>query len=296
MALDRPRMRPRSSRLFALMLGFLACSAARPAVAQLATPDPYDPDQAPYKGFVYPGYLSDPYLGGRALFMGGPAGANQMQNYYRGVEGGATDPRRGTGRFSRFDESYRLSDEVAGRFYQPNGDVDQAFYAAKQERDEVYFKALREKDPRKRAALMKEYEELTQKTSREASAFPRTGDSSAARPKSDRNDRPTRASNRAGSTAPPVPGLAPREPGASRGSLARAGRPSRNAPEMPILEVLGLSGPSARENSRRASSPASGPGRLADPTETLRRAQSGSGSGSAPPAVPNLPTNPPRPR
>jgi hypothetical protein len=292
MTLDHPRMRPRCLPLVALVLGIIAWCAAKPAAAQLITADPYDPDQARYRGFVYPGYVSDPYLGGRALFMGGPAGANQMQNYYRGVEGGLTDPRRG-GRFSRFDSSYRQSDEIAGRSYQPNADVDEAYYADKEERDAVYFKASREKDPRKKAELMKEYQTLNQKLTRDA-APNRARNAAAARSKTDRSDAAPGTARRGGSSAPPVPGLAPREPGSKPSTRPRAARATRSVPELPILEVLGQANASARENSTSQPSSGGANDKPPNPTDTLRRAQSD--ARSAAPPVPNLRSESPRPR
>jgi hypothetical protein len=290
MALDLGSARRPCLWLVAVVLGTFGL--ARPAIAQLQTTDPYDPYGTQFKGYAYPGYVPDPFLGNRSLYMSGPAGANQLQNYYQSLQSPLQDPRRGTDRFSRFDQSFRALDEVAGRTYQPNADVDGAFFEAKQKRDRAYFRALQEKDPKKKAALMQEFQELAKKL-RDLSAPPRTRGASA-KTGADKPGRGQEGTPRRGSAAPPVPGLAPRDvmnrsPAARGGAGGRggasAGRANADLPELPFLEVLARESGEASAATGRGNENSTNRPTSPNPSDILQRAQ-GSEPRSRAPEVP----------
>lgn len=79
---------------------------------------------------------------------------SELDQLYGGRET-STGRSRDSGRYYN---AYRKYDEDFGRLYRPNQDVDKIYNERKTTRESMYLKAFREKDPKKRAALMKDFD------------------------------------------------------------------------------------------------------------------------------------------
>lgn len=74
-------------------------------------------------------------------------------------------------RFDRFDrdllspsnDAYRQYDDEFNRVYRPNAEVDEQFGKLQEARRELYFAASRETDPKRRAELVKQYQDLSRR-------------------------------------------------------------------------------------------------------------------------------------
>ena len=140
----------------------LAGSLAPEALAQSGFgADPYRPYNQQYDSFVFPiapGEGGGVVPSAGAMDRAGMSRANRFQDYMNGVTNSDYRTQR------RLDPR---SDESAQ--YRPNRKVDEeSGYNKKQEMvSEAYFAYIREKDPRKRAELLKEYQKIQAKPTKE---------------------------------------------------------------------------------------------------------------------------------
>lgn len=231
MALDRPKV----FRPFALagLLGLAAIGSAPRAMAQDHTPDPYKPYNAAYDSFVYPTYPNSyglvpnqGILQGRA----GYSGANRFQDFIDGGDYGDApfSPRR-TGPGVPYYSAYRRYDRDYDRVYQPNKDVDETYYKDQQARHDKYLEYLREKDPRRRAELLREYTQQSQRVARDLAgsrnSLSRAGSGSSSASRTPAAPGQGRGTSAAGTGRNPLTG-ADRTPqtGAGRNPLTGAER------------------------------------------------------------------------
>jgi hypothetical protein len=143
--------------LFSLTV-VLGSVAAFPALGQFQTTDPYKPYNIYYKPFTYPIQQGEsaslPNQARLNMFTPGGMSYQSMDGY--NLFG------RGTGRLEGIAGGDR------DRSYQANpGDE---FYDEQLKRENKYFEAMSTKDRRKRAALLREYNEMTRKAALNASA------------------------------------------------------------------------------------------------------------------------------
>ncbi|MDR3639416.1 MAG: hypothetical protein P4L84_36785 [Isosphaeraceae bacterium] len=173
----------------------------RDASAQLSA-DPYKPYNAQYEQYIYPSY---PTEGGvapnQSLLEGGGGGAHAYQRFMeeedemdRAASNSSVSPgRRGVG--VPYYRAYRDYDKAYSRVYTPNKKADEAYLASRQTRDDLYSQYLKETDPKKKASLLKEYQEYNQRAMRELNET--------------RTPSSRRSTARADATAtprPPIPG------------------------------------------------------------------------------------------
>jgi hypothetical protein len=147
----------RRASLFSLTL-VLGSAAAFPALGQFQTTDPYKPYNIYYKPFTYPIQqgVSASLPNQARLDMFAPGGMT-----YQSMDGYNLFGR-GSGRLEG------LGGGTRDRFYQANpGDE---FYDEQVKREDKYFEAMSTKDRRKRAALLREYNQMTRKAALNASA------------------------------------------------------------------------------------------------------------------------------
>jgi hypothetical protein len=132
--------------------------------------DPYRPYNSQYDPFVYaiqPDY-GDVVPNGAAVDRGGIFRANQYQSFLSELQGkGASNPGYSIGR-PYFRSARQLSPADAEKFqYQPNKETDRAFFENQNLVSEKYFQFIRERDPRKRAELLRAYNQARAQMSRE---------------------------------------------------------------------------------------------------------------------------------
>lgn len=164
---------PRSS-FVPLYLGTIAAAlatgAASTAVAQVGGgmgPDPYRPYSSQFDPFIYP----VPSNGGQvlpsnaALGRAGLMRANRFQEFLDNSSFGTGNSNYRTQRRLNRDESHVSQ-------YQPNRAVDEksGFYEKKEYVSQVYFSYLRESDPKKRAELLKKYQQARARPARDFAA------------------------------------------------------------------------------------------------------------------------------
>lgn len=138
----------------------LGSGIAQNAHAQFQTTDPYDPYGQYYKPFTYPIQQNS------SQSLPNQARLSEIGSGLRGS--GAFDSIDGAGE-DLFGRGVGRLEGIGGpnRYYEPNaGDT---FYADQLKREQKYFEAMNQKDRRKRAALLREYREMTNKAARGAS-------------------------------------------------------------------------------------------------------------------------------
>jgi len=146
----------RQASLLSLTL-LLGSAITAPVLGQFQTTDPYKPYNIYYKPFTYPIQqgVSASLPNQARLYQFEPGGRNYTSMDGYNLFG------RGVGRLEGYAEGVR------DRSYQANPDDD--FYEQQRAREDKYFEAMATKDRRKRAALLREYNEMTQKAARRAS-------------------------------------------------------------------------------------------------------------------------------
>jgi hypothetical protein len=129
------------------------------------SPDPFRPYNRQYDPYTYP--MAAPsaeagqFVGG--MPRSGIRGANQFQNYLNDLQGG---PRGGPGSpyyRSSVDPNY---DPNGTREYRPNREADRSYEQSQELVTRKYLAYFSEKDPKKRAALLREYNVTRGKFSR----------------------------------------------------------------------------------------------------------------------------------
>jgi hypothetical protein len=178
--------------------------AAGRVSAQLSA-DPYRPYNEQYEQYVYPSYPTGVgVVPNQAVLEGRGGSARSFQRYLeeedemdRASSNASVAPgRRGVG--SPYYRAYRDYDETYRRVYTPNKSADETYLANRKTRDGIYSEYLRETDPKKKAALLKEYQEYSQKALRQLNQ----GRGRGTRPAAERANAPSRP-------RPPIPGSAP---------------------------------------------------------------------------------------
>ncbi len=213
-------------------------------------PDPYRPYNSQYDAFVYPVAPGngDVVPSEAALSRAGLSRGNQFQDYLR---------RNGSGYANSTARNRRQMDPKTLRDsqYQPNRNVDEesGFYEKQDFVSQAYFSYLREKDPKKRAELLREYQQARRKPAREFAASKTRRQRQAGEGGGEDNDAaPARRSeaSRARSSrsnVPPSPRLKPSEgsgrsrssavpPPPPRGGAASDSKPSSSATPSDVLE------------------------------------------------------------
>jgi hypothetical protein len=156
-------------------------------LAQGFGPDPFRPFNSQYDSYVYPiapGPLDS--VGNPSLNRSGIRGANQFEDYMSRV--GSSNIG------NRYDQLYRSQISGLRRQFNPTREADAKFEEQQEALNKLYFDYLRESDPRKRAALLKQYNQARSRSTRELSAGgrsaggrkPRKATSDAAQTKSDK--------------------------------------------------------------------------------------------------------------
>lgn len=236
---------------FLFVVGFASTGLAQPGMG----PDPYRPFNSQFDAFTFPiapGYgdvVPNEAAYGRA---GLAARSNRFQEYLQGTAFGSGNQNFRTQR--QLDpQAFRESQ------YRPNRKVDEesGYYEKQEYVSQAYFKYLRESDPKRRAELLKKYQQARSRPSRDFSVL-------------NRRQAPRRNEDDSMTAERSEQGLSPRarrfeddsatdDPTSSR--LPRTDRPTGTRPAAPPLR----------------GSAAAGSGRLGAPTpsetlgESLRR-------------------------
>jgi hypothetical protein len=277
----------RSLLMTALAVLVSASGGARSLWAQAGLgPDPFKPYNRQYDPYTYPMGPASPAAGqgGAALSRMGNAGANQFQGFLDEMSGGSRE-RYGIGvpyYRSAVDPDF---DPKGNREYRPNEKADRAFDQGHELVTRKYVAYLTEHDPKKRAALLREYNRIRAKVSRAMSArtpsraleaasgtdpdrrrttsrAPGMDDLSTASGVGTRSSQP-RSSQRSGSRAP-------------SGEMSRRGGASSIPPPPPIFGT---------ETGRRSTSAGRTPAEVLDRS---RRINSADDAKPGPDAVPGL--------
>ena len=143
--------------------------------AQGLGPDPFRPYNRQYDPYTVPMAPADAvpgqFVGG--LPRSGIRGANQYQNYLEELQGAS---RESTERYGIGMPYYRSAvdpsfvDPKGTRDYKPNRDADRSYEESQGQVMQKYLAYLTEKDPKKRAALLKDYNRSRGKFERVLSA------------------------------------------------------------------------------------------------------------------------------
>lgn len=168
----------RAHRLRSLLIGLavLAVPTGASGVrAQGLGPDPFRPYNRQYDPYTVPMSPADAvpgqFVGG--LPRSGIRGANQYQNYLEELQGAS---RESTERYGIGMPYYRSAvdpsfvDPKGTRDYKPNRDADRSYEELQGQVMQKYLAYLTEKDPKKRAALLKDYNRSRGKFERVLSA------------------------------------------------------------------------------------------------------------------------------
>jgi hypothetical protein len=148
-------------------LGILAAPACTSTVwAQGFGPDPFRPYNAQYDPFTYP-TGADPAASAE-MAGSGVRGANQFQNYLNELQGAG---RQGAEKYGIGLPYYRSAidprfDPKGDREYRPNKRTERSFEQTQELITQKYFAYFTETDPKKRADLLRDYNQLRSKLSR----------------------------------------------------------------------------------------------------------------------------------
>jgi hypothetical protein len=160
----RPKMTSTHGNWFRSLVAALSLSAAFTGTttvwAQGFGPDPFRPYNSEYDPYVYPIGPATPGAGQSApMNVPGNRNANQYQNFLNELSGPSylSGDRYGIGQpyyRSTVDQSYNRHFRPA---YQPKLKAEKSFEDVQREINEKYFAYLDEKDPRKRARLLRDF-------------------------------------------------------------------------------------------------------------------------------------------
>ncbi len=269
------------SRLSTLLTVSLLVIAPKAMAQTLLGVDPYRPYNRNYIPFAVPPTPSSNFNALEGSRYDGASRANQMSAYYESLKDagdGSIDGFRRSGAGLPYSAANRQYDREFGRQYRPNETdtlSDTQYYIDQEARSQKYFEALRETDPRKRAEMLRKYEEDALSASRALGPNARRPTTAAATPSP---ANPSRSSAPASTRREPSPGtsslgrnltplgsstLVPPRASESRPlnvpEAARSGRTSDPAlrPSLPSLP--------SRVPSRRLNSPFALPERVPSP-------------------------------
>jgi hypothetical protein len=156
------------SVLLALVVVITPASSAT-LLAQGYGPDPFRPYNSQYDAYAYPMGSASPAAGGSgAMPRMGNMGANQYQGYLDELSGTG---RQGTERYGIGVPYYRSSvdpnfDPKGTRDYRPNYNADRSFEQSHEVITRKYLAYFTEKDPKKRAELLRDYNQTRNRVSR----------------------------------------------------------------------------------------------------------------------------------
>ncbi len=164
------------AKILALCL-LLFVARGRAVWAQGFGPDPFRPYNNQYDAYTYP-------LGGSgydaaqaaAMMRSGLRGANQFDNYLAEIQGLG---RSGTERYGQGLPYFRSAidpnfDKDQKREYRPNYRVDRSFEATQRRLTAKYLAYFDERDPKKRAQLLREYQQIRRESNRALTAHRET--------------------------------------------------------------------------------------------------------------------------
>jgi hypothetical protein len=156
--------------LFTGLAIVVAPAGASTLWAQGYGPDPFRPYNRQYDPYTYPLGPATPEAGqsGAAASRSGVRGANQFQNYMEELQGAT---RQGTEKYGIGMPYYRSSvdssyDPNGTREYRPNHKADRSYDQTQDLVTRKYLAYFTERDPKKRAALLKDYNQTHGKISR----------------------------------------------------------------------------------------------------------------------------------
>ncbi len=164
-----------------MMVGLGILFSTTAATAQF-TGNPFDPYQAAYRSSSIPTYApGGPFSGSaRAVppglgvvpgFLGATPMARDLNSLRWGLGPGlgvGTGLGDELGPVPPYHEAHRRYDEEFSRIYRPNtfgpgGSVDEQYFENRKARDQLYFQAMNESDPQKKAELLRQYRQASEK-------------------------------------------------------------------------------------------------------------------------------------
>jgi len=159
----------RGNWLRSLLAGLSIAAAqagASTAWAQGFGPDPFRPYNSQYEAYTYP--TGPGQSAGLNTRSGGMGNANQFQNYLNELTGAG---REGPERYGIGTPYYRSAvdprfDKKGDREYRPNSKADQTFEQTQESITEKYLAYFSERDPKRRAALLRDYNQTRRRVSR----------------------------------------------------------------------------------------------------------------------------------
>ena len=181
------------------------------AMAQLFSPDPYDPYGRAYRSYAYPNAGDNPSLPNATRFPQGPGGGGSRANQ---LEGFMNDPSMNGlgGRSSRFDGSSRRFSRNIVEEPSNAQKADAKYFEEREKREQAMIRAMLERDPKKRDQMVRDAQKDAAKSGTALGASVRRGASPANVPAAPAlrarraNDRTNSAStSRTGSAPAPAP-------------------------------------------------------------------------------------------
>ncbi len=212
-------------------------------------PDPFWPYNNQYTAYTTPIGPASPDAGQSSAYIGrqGFSTANQFQQYVDGMSGpGRTSSDRANVGIPYFRGSIDPAFGGADRDYRPNAGSADDFEKKQQDVTKKYFAYFSEKDPRKRAELLREYQQARRESSRELGSRSQ----SPSRFLSDASRTPVGSGSRTTRDEMSPPIALPHEPGTINRSATSTSRPddvdsarlqsrtTRPAPPMPSVPPL----------------------------------------------------------
>jgi len=159
-------------KILALCL-LLTMAGGQVVWAQGFGPDPFRPYNNQYDSFTYPvGPSGFDAAQAAAMMRSGLRGANQFENYLAEIQGLG---RSGTERYGQGLPYFRSAvdpnfDKGQKRDYRPNRSTERSFEETQQRLTAKYLAYFEERDPKKRAQLLREYQQLRRQTTRALTA------------------------------------------------------------------------------------------------------------------------------
>ncbi len=150
---------------------FLTMASGQTVSAQGFGPDPFRPYNNQYDAFTYPlGPSGYDAAQSAAMMRSGLRGANQFENYLAEIQGwGRSDTER-YGQGLPYFRSAVDPNLAERRDYRPNRSTVQSFEETQQRLTAKYLAYFDERDPKKRAQLLREYQQFRRQSTRALSA------------------------------------------------------------------------------------------------------------------------------
>jgi hypothetical protein len=172
MTMTSTRMNRLGPKIWTLCL-LLTTAAGQAVRAQGFGPDPFRPYNNQYDAYTYPIAPGGADAAQTAAMMrSGLRGANQFENYLAEIQGLG---RSGTERYGQGLPYFRSAvdpnfDKGQKRDYRPNRSTERSFEETQQRLTAKYLAYFEERDPKKRAQLLREYQQYRRQTNRTLTA------------------------------------------------------------------------------------------------------------------------------